>query len=107
MEFDYLNSDKVYEDEHPKDDNSRRWLFYWQHAGVMDQVWRFNVDYTKVSDSSYFNDFDNKYGSSTDGYATQKFSVGYAVQNFDATVSTKQFGSLTIRTTVAIPLSRS
>ncbi|MEB2438535.1 LPS assembly protein LptD [Citrobacter braakii] len=91
MEFDYLNSDKVYEDEHPKDDNSRRWLFYWQHAGVMDQVWRFNVNYTKVSDSSYFNDFDNKYGSSTDGYATQKFSVGYAVQNFDATVSTKQF----------------
>ncbi|HCR3765187.1 TPA: LPS assembly protein LptD [Citrobacter freundii] len=91
MEFDYLNSDKVYEDEHPKDDNSRRWLFYWQHSGVMDEVWRFNVDYTKVSDTSYFNDFDNKYGSSTDGYATQKFSVGYAVQNFDATVSTKQF----------------
>ncbi|HAT2581221.1 TPA: LPS assembly protein LptD [Citrobacter freundii] len=91
MEFDYLNSDKVYEDENPKDDNSRRWLFYWQHSGVMDQVWRFNVDYTKVSDTSYFNDFDNKYGSSTDGYATQKFSVGYAVQNFDATVSTKQF----------------
>ncbi|MCX8981757.1 LPS assembly protein LptD [Citrobacter portucalensis] len=91
MEFDYLNSDKVYEDEHPKDGNSRRWLFYWQHSGVMDQVWRFNVDYTKVSDTSYFNDFDNKYGSSTDGYATQKFSVGYAVQNFDATVSTKQF----------------
>ncbi|WP_196207734.1 LPS assembly protein LptD [Citrobacter sp. Res13-Sevr-PEB04-36] len=91
MEFDYLNSDKVYEDENSKDDNSRRWLFYWRHAGVMDQVWRFNVDYTKVSDSSYFNDFDNKYGSSTDGYATQKFSVGYAVKNFDATVSTKQF----------------
>lgn len=91
MEFDYLNSDKVYEDDNPKDDNSRRWLFYWRHAGVMDQVWRFNVDYTKVSDTSYFNDFDNKYGSSTDGYATQKFSVGYAVQNFDATVSTKQF----------------
>ncbi|MDB2181403.1 LPS assembly protein LptD [Citrobacter farmeri] len=91
MEFDYLNSDRVYSNEHPKDDNSRRWLFYWQHSGVMDQVWRFNVNYTKVSDPSYFNDFDNKYGSSTDGYATQKFSVGYAVQNFDATVSTKQF----------------
>ncbi|HFQ8227837.1 TPA: LPS assembly protein LptD [Citrobacter freundii] len=91
MEFDYLNSDRVYDDEHPNDSNSRRWLFFWQHSGVMDQVWRFNVNYTKVSDSSYFNDFDNKYGSSTDGYATQKFSVGYAVQNFDATVSTKQF----------------
>ncbi|MEO3990072.1 LPS assembly protein LptD [Pseudocitrobacter cyperus] len=91
MELDYLPSDKVYSDEHPDDDNSRRWMFYWQHAGVLDQVWRFNVDYTKVSDPNYFNDFDSKYGSSTDGYATQKFSVGYAVQNFDATVSTKQF----------------
>ncbi|HIC9049489.1 TPA: LPS assembly protein LptD [Escherichia coli] len=91
MELDYLPSDKVYEDEHPNDDSSRRWLFYWNHSGVMDQVWRFNVDYTKVSAPSYFNDFDNKYGSSTDGYATQKFSVGYAVQNFNATVSTKQF----------------
>ena len=29
----------------------------------------------------------------TDGYATQKFSVGYAVQNFNATVSTKQYGT--------------
>ena len=91
MELDYLPSDKVYSDEHPDDDNSRRWMFYWQHSGVLDQVWRFSVDYTKVSDPNYFNDFDSKYGSSTDGYATQKFSVGYAVRNFDATVSTKQF----------------
>ncbi|MGT3398107.1 LPS assembly protein LptD [Escherichia coli] len=98
MELDYLPSDKVYKDEHPNDDSSRRWLFYWNHSGVMDQVWRFNVDYTKVSDPSYFNDFDNKYGSSTDGYATQKFSVGYAVQNFNATVSTKQFQVFTVST---------
>ena len=91
MELDYLPSDKVFQDEHPTEGDKHRWLFYWQHAGVMDQVWRFNVDYTKVSDSAYFNDFSSKYGSSTDGYATQKFSVGYAVQNFDATVSTKQF----------------
>lgn len=91
MELDYLPSDKVYEDEHPTEGDRHRWLFYWQHAGVMDQVWRFNVDYTKVSDSNYFNDFSSKYGSSTDGYATQKFSVGYALQNFNATVSSKQF----------------
>ncbi|MFW0764343.1 LPS assembly protein LptD [Trabulsiella odontotermitis] len=96
VEFDYLPSDNVYQDEynagqHPGEDSKHRWLFYWRHAGVMDQVWRFNVDYTKVSDSTYYNDFDSKYGSSTDGYATQKFSVGYALQNFNATVSTKQF----------------
>ena len=91
MEFDYLPSDKVFQDEHPTEGDKHRWMYYWQHAGVLDQVWRFNVDYTKVSDPYYFNDFDSKYGSSTDGYATQKFSVGYAIENFNATVSTKQF----------------
>ncbi len=91
MEFDYLPSDDVYQDDYPTETDKHRWLFYWQHGGVMDQVWRFNVDYTKVSDPHYFNDFTSTYGSSTDGYATQKFSVGYAVDNFDATVSTKQF----------------
>lgn len=91
MELDYLPSDKVFEDEHPTEGDRHRWLYYWQHYGVMDQVWRFNVNYTKVSDPYYFNDFTSKYGSSTDGYATQIFSAGYAVKNFDATVSTRQF----------------
>ncbi|MDF2776991.1 MAG: LPS-assembly protein LptD [Enterobacteriaceae bacterium] len=91
MEFDYLPSDDVYQNDYPNETDKHRWLFYWQHGGVMDQVWRFNVDYTKVSDPHYFNDFTSTYGSSTDGYATQKFSVGYALENFDATVTTKQF----------------
>lgn len=99
MELDYLPSDKVFQDEHPTEGDKHRWLYYWRHAGVMDQVWRFNVDYTKVSDPYYFNDFDSKYGSSTDGYATQKFSVGYAIQNFNATVSTKQFQVFSNQTT--------
>jgi len=91
VEFDYLPSDKVYEDEYPAEGDRHRWLFYWNHSGVVDQVWRFRADYTKVSDPNYFSDFTSKYGSSTDGYATQKFSVGYGVQNFNATLSTKQF----------------
>lgn len=93
MEFDYLGSDDEYKNEPgvKPDDDGHRWLFYWNHSGVLDQVWRFNVDYTKVSDDKYFNDFSSQYGSSTDGYATQKFSVGYAIENFDATLSTKQF----------------
>jgi len=91
VEFDYLPSDKVYQDENPTESDRHRWLFYWQHGGVLDEVWRFNVNYTKVSDPTYFNDFTTKYGSSTDGYATQIFSVGYGVENFNATLSTKQF----------------
>ena len=91
VEFDYLPSDSVYQDDYPAESNRHRWLFYWNHFGVMDQVWRFNIDYTKVSDPYYFNDFSSKYGTSTDGYATQKFSMGYWLENFNATVSTKQF----------------
>jgi len=93
IEFDYLPTDDQYDNEGDVNSGERekRWLFYWKHSGVVDQVWRFNVDYTKVSDSRYFNDFSSQYGSSTDGYATQKFSAGYASQNFTATLSAKQF----------------
>lgn len=107
MELDYLPSDKVYEDEHPKEGDKHRWLFYWQHSGVMDQVWRFNVDYTKVSDSSYFNDFDSKYGSSTDGYATQKFSVATPYKTLTLRCRPNNSRCLTIRTPAATLRSRS
>ncbi|MDQ0630305.1 LPS-assembly protein [Pantoea agglomerans] len=96
VEFDYLGSDKQYDNDKAvrgiaENDSSDRWLFYWRHAGVYDQNWRFNADYTKVSDKYYFNDLDSKYYSSTDNYATQKFSIGYADTNWDATLSTKDF----------------
>ncbi|ORJ27208.1 LPS assembly protein LptD [Rouxiella badensis] len=91
MEFDYLADDKLVEAAHPDVDKTKRWMFYWNHNGVYDQNWRFNVDYTKVSDPYYFTDIDSKFGSTTDGYATQKFSVGYANENWDVTLSTKQF----------------
>lgn len=86
--LDWLPSDHEYGKGNSDD---TRWLLYWNHNGVMDQVWRFNVDYTKVSDSRYFTDLDSKYGSTTDGYATQKFSLAYATENWDATISSKQF----------------
>ncbi|WP_196238506.1 LPS assembly protein LptD [Enterobacillus tribolii] len=93
MALDWLDKDRHYDEDHPNSNEKdpKRWLFYWRHGGVMDQVWRFNIDYTKVSDPYYFSDFSSKYGSSTDGYATQKFSVGYAQENWDATLSAKQF----------------
>lgn len=96
MEFDYLPSDRQYTKDATSrnitnSDDSDRWMFTWKHNGVYDQNWRFNIDYTKVSDVYYFTDLESPYASSTDGYVTQKFSVGYAEQNWDATLSTKQF----------------
>lgn len=91
VEFDWLPKDRVYSSGHASDGDSDRWLLYWRHNGVMDQGWRFNVYYAKVSDSNYFDDLDSKYGSTTDGYAAQKFSFGYADENWDSALSYKQF----------------
>lgn len=91
LAFDWLPSDNEFENAYNAKNDSKRWLFYWGHSGVMDKVWRFNIDYTKVSDPYYFTDLTSLYGSTTDGYATQKFSVGYANQNWDATLASKQF----------------
>ncbi len=99
MEFDYLSSDRKYRDENPDDSNSSRWLYVWRHSGVYDKHWRFDVDYTKASDPDYFTDLDSTYGSTTDGYVTQKFSVGYADDNWNATLSTKQFQIFSTQTT--------
>ncbi|MGP1958807.1 MAG: LPS assembly protein LptD [Arsenophonus sp. NC-CH8-MAG3] len=94
--IDWLKYDRNYikdknSNKYPIRDSDDRWLLYWGHSGVLDQVWRFNVDYIKVSDPKYFTDFTSKYGNSTDSYATQKFSVGYVKPNWNATLTHKQF----------------
>lgn len=89
MALDWLVNDKEYKKNNT--DNGARWLFYWNHNGLMDQVWRFNVDFTKVSDLKYFTDLDSKYGSTTAGYATQKISFGYANENWYTILSAKKF----------------
>ncbi|PPZ32419.1 LPS-assembly protein LptD, partial [Escherichia coli] len=61
LQFDWLPSDNEYAKVAPQDDNATRWLFHWGHSGVMDQVWRFNADYTRVSDDRYFTDLDSQY----------------------------------------------
>ncbi|WP_163103847.1 LPS assembly protein LptD, partial [Acinetobacter baumannii] len=58
---DWINHDSQYNKDKADEkagylarDSATRWLFYWGHSGVMNNVWRFNVDYTKVSDNKYF-----------------------------------------------------
>ncbi len=95
IEFDYLPSDDQYNRDQATrgtdDKDSNRWFLFWRHSGVYDQHWRFNANYSKVSDYYYFNDLSSPYYSSTDGYLTQKFSFGYADTNWDATLSSKDF----------------
>lgn len=91
LEFDYLPSDDIYNRDHPEDRDSSRWFLYWHHAGVYNQNWRFYADYSKASDSFYFTDLSSPFYSSTDGYLTQKFSIGYAEENWNVTVASKDF----------------
>lgn len=90
--FNFLPNDKIYKKEslvEGKDDN--RWLFFWRHNALINQVWRFNADFTKVSDNQYFSDFNSIYGSQTDGYATQRFSLGYTDSHWDTSLSMRRF----------------
>ncbi|MGP1945351.1 MAG: LPS assembly protein LptD [Arsenophonus sp. ER-QC15-MAG3] len=68
-----------------------RWLLYWDHSSILNKVFRFNINYKKVSDSEYFTDFTSKYGNSTDEYTIQKFSIGYTKHNWNLTLTDKQF----------------
>ncbi|WP_408605379.1 LPS assembly protein LptD [Candidatus Doolittlea endobia] len=89
--FDWLLKDRLHKNKQAIDGDRDRWVFYWRHNGILNKVWRFNFDYTKVSDFYYFNDLDSKYGNTTDGYATQKFCFSYADKNWEAALSYKQF----------------
>lgn len=72
-------------------DRRKRHLFYWNHSSSFLQNWRLNVDYTRVSDRRYFNDFDSDYGNSTDGYATQFARIAYYQPNYNIALSARQF----------------
>lgn len=97
--IDFLKQDYSYikdknNGKHSNHDTDDRWLLYFAQSSIFNQVWRFNTDYIKVSDSKYFTDFTSKYGNSTDGYVTQKFSFGYTQPNWNATLTHKKFQTL-------------
>lgn len=73
------------------DKSHSRHLFFWQHQVNFLSNWRFEVDYTRVSDSRYFSDFESEYGNSTDGYATQNFKLGYYQPNYNISIAGKKF----------------
>ena len=84
----YLGRDRY--DEYISDKRQRH-LFYWNHSSSFLENWRFNVNYTRVSDKRYFNDFDSQYGSSTDGYADQYARIAYYKPNYNFSLSARQF----------------
>ncbi|QIQ21656.1 LPS assembly protein LptD [Zophobihabitans entericus] len=94
--LDWLHHDSLYnkdrrDPEIDTGDNKERWLFHWEHKGLIDQNWRIETDMTRVSDVRYFTDLSSNYGSMTDGYITQRYLLGYANNNWDVALSSKSF----------------
>ncbi|WP_367680205.1 LPS assembly protein LptD [Candidatus Fukatsuia anoeciicola] len=91
MALEWLPNDKAYMGNNIYDKNKTRWLYNWQHNSVLDNLWHFSINYTKISDTKYFNDLISPYGSTANSYATQIFSTNYSQKNWNATLSSKQF----------------
>lgn len=94
----YLHSDRSQLIELRK--HSRN-LLYWANNPNFNNPLQLKVDYTKVSDRTYFDDFDSNYGSSTDGYASQQFQISYNQENYNLKLSSLRFQLLDVNATSA------
>ncbi|CAH0541529.1 LPS assembly protein LptD [Vibrio marisflavi] len=81
----YLPSDKKYPDK------GARWGVQYTHSGIFEQNWKFNIDYSKVSDIDYFSDLDSSIGTRSDGQLTQEAEATYRSNNWDASILARSF----------------
>ena len=86
----YLGNDQKDSDKDP------RWGFNWSHNGMYNQHWLFEVDYSKVSDPTYFSDIDSSIGEREDNNLLQTAEVSYRDLNWDSTLRVRDFQPLTL-----------
>lgn len=67
-----------------KDSSSdkKRYLYYWQHAGAINDNWRVATSFTHVSDDNYFNDIGSQYGNKTDNQLVKNIDLSYFNENW-------------------------
>ncbi len=66
------------------DGSPDRYLLHAEHAGKLDENWRFYGNYTTVSDDNYFNDFSSAINASTDNQISREAEAAYFTQNWNA-----------------------
>ncbi|WP_100752536.1 LPS assembly protein LptD [Vibrio salilacus] len=89
IKSEYLPDDKKYPEL------GDRWGFQWQHSGIFQQNWKFEGDYSKVSDIRYFSDIDSSIGNREDGQLVQEMKATYRSANWDASILARDFQVLT------------
>ncbi|MGY5451961.1 LPS assembly protein LptD [Agarivorans sp. MS3-6] len=59
-----------------------RYLVHWNHQGQYQRNWRFNTEYTRISDDNYFNDLGDKLGKVNENQLLQTGDVSYHTKNW-------------------------
>ncbi|MCW8333224.1 LPS assembly protein LptD [Vibrio paucivorans] len=85
IKSEYLADDKKYPEY------GDRWGFQYQHNGIFKGAWKFEVDYSKVSDIRYFSDLDSNIGNREDGQLLQEGQVTYRSKSWDTSLLVRDF----------------
>ncbi|OIQ24205.1 LPS assembly protein LptD [uncultured Vibrio sp.] len=91
IKSEYLPDDKKYTDQGYSD----RWGFQYEHDGIFQEAWKFEIDYSKVSDIAYFSHVDSNIGNREDGQLLQEGQATYRSDSWDTSVLVRDFQVLT------------
>lgn len=92
IKSEYLPDDQLHTEQ------GNRWAFQYEHSGIFQQAWKFEIDYSKVSDINYFSDLDSGIGNREDGQLIQEGRATYRSQNWDSSLLVRDFQLLTDNT---------
>ena len=90
LQGEYLGNDSSNSDQDP------RWGFNWSHSGKYHEHWLFDIDYSKVSDATYFSDISSSIGKREDNNLLQTGEVSYRNRYWDSTLRVRDFQPLTL-----------
>lgn len=76
-------------------DQGRRWGYQYRHEGIFQQAWKFEVDYSRVSDIEYFSDLSSGIGNREEGQLMQQARVTYRSPSWDTSILVRDFQVLT------------
>ena len=85
LDLEYLGDDAKFQDK------GARWGGSWNHSGIYKQHWKFEVEYSQVSDIDYFQDLNSNIGTRDEGQLQQSGEVSYRTQDWDMTMRVRDF----------------
>ncbi|MGR6833006.1 LPS assembly protein LptD [Aliivibrio wodanis] len=85
VDLEFLGSDDKFQEK------GARWGASWIHSGIFRKHWKFEIDYSQVSDIDYFQDLNSSIGTRDEGQLSQSGEVSYRSQDWDMTMRVRDF----------------